>query len=98
MSKVAGGRLLGRCHAALGEDTLSVVALDAALEAARTGGFLLSEALCVKEKALLGRAAACTGGGSRPHWEEQMGKRRLSEVMGRMIGSKALLEKLLLHG
>ena len=79
------GRLLGRCHAALGEHSLSLSALDAALEVAKAAELLYSEALTVRERAL-------TGNGSGT------GKERLVEVMGRMAGDKQLHEKLLLHG
>ena len=37
------GRLLGRCHAAMNEHTLSVSALEAALDATQTSELLLSE-------------------------------------------------------
>ena len=53
-SKARAGRLLGRCHAARGEHALSVSALNSALEAAKTGELLLSEALVMREKSRLG--------------------------------------------
>ena len=41
--KTRTGRLLGRCHAALGDHSLSAAALDASLATAKTGQLLLSE-------------------------------------------------------
>ena len=40
--KARASRLLGRCHAALGDHTLSCAALDAAVEGTRTGELLVS--------------------------------------------------------
>ena len=40
-SVTRAGRLLGRCHAALGEDALAVAALDASLAGAKTGELLV---------------------------------------------------------
>ena len=93
------GRLLGRCHAALGEHTLSVAALDAALQLAKTGELMYSEALTVRERAQAGKAAAAAGAsssGSGLHWDEYTGKQQLMEVMGRMQGDTELHEKLLM--
>jgi hypothetical protein len=93
------GRLLGRCHAALGEHTLSIAALDAALQLAKTGELVYSEALNVRERAKAGKAAAAAGAsssGSGLHWDEHTGKQQLVEVMGRMQGDTGLHEKLLL--
>ena len=99
-SKMRAGRLLGRCHAVQGEHTLSVAALDAALQLAKTAEFVYSEALIVRARALLGKGAA--GGGSTSgnglHWDENTGKQRLAEVMGRMQGGQGLHKKLLLEG
>ena len=53
-SKCRSGRVLGRCHAALGQHALSVSALDAALLLAKDGEHLLSEALTVKARAMAG--------------------------------------------
>ena len=81
-----------------GEHDLAIAALDASTEASRAGELLFSESLGVKERALLGRAAASdsSGGGSAsPHWPEHAGKERLLEVMGRMRGEKHLLERFL---
>jgi hypothetical protein len=100
LSKTRAGRLLGRCHAALGEHTLSVAALDAALQLAKTGELMYSEALTVQERAQAGKAAAAAGAssiGSGLHWDEYTGKQQLVEVMGRMQGEKGLHEKLLLQ-
>ena len=89
-SKVRAGRVIGRCHAAMGEHALSVSALDAAIELARRGRFLLSEALAIRDRALAGN-----GGGSRLHWDESTRKQRVEEVMGRMKGPREPLRQLL---
>ena len=91
--------MLGRCHQALGQHMLSAAALDSGMQVATAAELLFSEAMVVRERALLGRAAAAgnaSNGG--PHWAKDVGKQRLSEMMGRMAGDKQLLEKLLLHG
>ena len=91
--------MLGRCHATLGEHTLSVAALDAALQLAKNGELLYSEALSVRELAQAGKAAAAAGAsssGSGLHWDEYTGKQQLMEVMGRMQGDTELHEKLLM--
>ena len=89
-SKARAGRVLGRCHAALGEHALSVSAFDAAIELARRGHFLLSEALVIRDRALAGE-----GGGSRLQWDESTRKQRVEEVMGRMQGPREPLRQLL---
>ena len=99
--KTRAGRLLGRCHAALNEHTLSVAALDAALQLAKTGELLFTEALTVRERVMLGNgtsvgdADATSSSSSSLHWDEDTGKQKLAEVMGRMQGDRGLLEKLL---
>jgi hypothetical protein len=90
-SKVRAGDVLGRCHAALGEHALSVSAFDAAIELAKRGGFLLSEALVIRDRALAGQGA----GKGTLHWDEQKGEQWLTEVMGRMQGPREPLELLL---
>jgi hypothetical protein len=90
-SKVRAGRVIGRCHAVLGEHALSVSAFDAAIELARRGRFLLSEALIIRDRALAGQGA----GGNGLHWDKSTGKQRLVEVMGRMQGPREPLEVLL---
>jgi hypothetical protein len=90
-SKVCAGRVIGRCHAALGENALSVSAFDAAIELARRGRFLLSEALTIRDRALAGQGT----GGDGLHWDELTGKQHLAEVMGRMQGPREPLEVLL---
>ena len=87
--------MIGRCHAALGEHALSVAAFDAAIELAKRGRFLLSEALAIRGRALAGRAGGGAGGGSGLHWDEREGKQQLSEVAGRMQGAREPLERLL---
>jgi hypothetical protein len=99
LSKTRAGRLLGRCHAALNEHTLSVAVLDAALQLAKTGELLFTEALTVRERVMLGNgtsAAGTTSSSSSLHWDEHTGKQQLAEVMGRMQGGHGLLQKLLL--
>jgi hypothetical protein len=90
-SKVRAGNVLGRCHAALGEHALSVSAFDAAIELAKRGRFLLSEALLIRDRVLAGRGA----GMGTLHWDEQKAEQRLAEVMGRMQGGREPLELLL---
>ena len=90
-SKVRAGRVLGRCHAALGEHALSVSAFDAAIQLASAGRFLLSEALAIRDRARAGQNV----GGSRVHWNERTGKQRVGEMMGRMQGPREPLERLL---
>jgi hypothetical protein len=90
-SKVRAGRVLGRCHAALGEHALSVSAFDAAIQLASAGRFLLSEALAIRDRARAGQET----GGSRLHWDERMGKHRRAEMMERMQGPREPLERLL---
>jgi hypothetical protein len=91
-SKVQAGRVLGRCHAALGQHMLSVSAFDAAIDLARSRKLLLSEALSVRGRAASGKNGT---GGNGLHWDEEMGKQRLSEVMGRMQGPREALERAL---
>jgi hypothetical protein len=90
-SKVRAGNVLGRCHVALGEHALSVSAFDAAIELAKRGRFLLSEALLIRDRALAGQGA----GKGTIHWGEQKGEQRLAEVMGRMQGIREPIEVLL---
>ena len=71
---------MGRGHAALGEHSVSVAALDAASDLAKVGRFLLSECLCARARALVGREAGGVGG----HWSQDAGHQRLSEVLARM--------------
>jgi hypothetical protein len=92
-SKVRAGRVLGRCHAALGQHMLSLSAFDAAIDLAQSRKLLLSEALAVRGRASAGRNWAS---GSELHWDESTGKQRLAEVMGRMQGPREVLERALL--
>jgi hypothetical protein len=93
VSKVRAGRVLGRCHAALGQHMLSVSAFDAAIELAHSRKMLLSEALSVRGRAAEGANGA---GGSGLHWDAEMGKQRLAELMGRMQGPREALGRVLL--
>jgi hypothetical protein len=91
-SKVRAGRVLGRCHAALGQHMLSVSAFDVTIDLAKSGKLLLSEALSVRARAAAGRNGA---GDHGLHWDEETGRQRLAEVMGRMQGPREALERVL---
>jgi hypothetical protein len=91
-SKVRAGRVLGRCHAALGQHMLSVSAFDAAIDLARSGKLLCSEALSVRGRAATGKSGT---GDSGLHWDDETGRQRLAEVMGRMQGPREALERAL---
>jgi hypothetical protein len=91
-TKVRAGRVLGRCHAALGQHMLSVSAFDAAVDLARSRKLLLSEALSVRGRAAAGKSEA---GNIGLHWDVEMGRQRLAEVMGRMQGPREALERAL---
>jgi hypothetical protein len=91
-AKVRAGRVLGRCHAVLGQHMLSVSAFDAAIGLARSGKLLLSEALSVRGWAAAGGNGA---GDNGLHWGEETGKQRLSEVVGRMQGPREVLERVM---
>jgi hypothetical protein len=91
-AKVRAGRVLGRCHAVLGQHMLSVSAFDAAIDLARSRKLLLSEALSVRGRAAAGKHGA---GGSSLYWDEDTGRQRLAEVMGRMQGPREALERAL---
>jgi hypothetical protein len=93
VSKIRAGRVLGRCHAALGQHTLSVSAFDSAIGLAQSRKLLLSAALSVRGRAVAGRNGA---GGGGLHWEKEMGKQRLAEVIDRMQGPREALERVLL--
>ena len=97
-SKARAGRVAGRCHAALGQLSLSAAALDAALELARGGEHILSEALAVRARARVGEltraAAGDRGDSSSVQWSAAEARRRMEEVMGRMQGDQALHERL----
>ena len=86
----------------MNEHTLSVSALEAALDATQTSELLLSEvserSMHVRftssphsrlHQALTVRERGRVGkasGGIAPHWGEETSKQRLAEVMGRMDG------------
>jgi hypothetical protein len=71
---------------------LSVSAFDAAIDLARSRKLLLSEALSVRGLAAAGRNGASDSG---LHWDEETGRQRLAEVMGRMQGPREALERAL---
>ena len=87
--------MLGRCHAALGQNKLSAAAFDASIELTRTGRLLMSEALGVRGRWLAGRRAGAAGGIGQ--WDEATGRARLAEVVGRMgaVEGRAALEQAL---
>ena len=93
-ARCRAARLLGRCHAALGDHQLSASVLDAAIEGAKVGELLFNEAMTVRARALVGATTMGTG----PHWDTATAHKRLNEVMGRMDCDRPLLEKLLQHG
>merc|ERR1712216_431108 len=79
-SRVRAGCLLGRCYRALGQFELSFAAFDSAMVLAKAGGWLLSEAVVVRERAMTGRMVGSAG----PHCDETESKQRLAEVVYRM--------------
>ena len=94
-SKARAGRVLGRVHAKRGQHSLSAAALDAAIELARDGQYVMQEALGVSGRAAAGLAA----GGAGVHWTDYTGKQRLAEVARRMQGDAgALVEALAAEG
>jgi hypothetical protein len=76
-----------------------VSAFDAAIELAKRGRFLLSEALSIRGRMLAGQESqdGGSGSGSGLHWDEREGGQRLTEMMGRMQGPREPLEQLLAH-
>ena len=78
---IRAGRVLCRCHAALGEQEYSVAALEAALDAARAGQLVFSESLCVRSRALVGKAASAHNASGSAHWSEAQGRQRVLEVV-----------------
>jgi hypothetical protein len=78
-----------------------VSAFDAAIELAKRGRFLLSEALSIRGRVLAGQESqgggSGSGSGSGLHWDEHERKQRLAEMMGRMQGPREPLERLLTH-
>jgi hypothetical protein len=74
-----------------------VSAFDAAIELAKRGRFLLSEALLIRGRVIAGHESQGGGSGSGLHWDEREGGQRLAEMMGRMQGPREPLEQLLLH-
>ena len=68
------------------------------MQMSQAAELIYSEALTVRQKALLSKAATDSGTSTTQHWSERACKQSLLDVMGRMTGDPALLEKLLLHG
>ena len=79
-SKLQAGRVLGRCHAAMGERVLSIAAFESSIELSQLRHSLLSEALAVRGCVLATKAADGSG------HEHTAWKQRLAEVQGRMQG------------
>jgi hypothetical protein len=71
---------------------LSVSAFDAAIDLARSGKLLPSEALSVRGRAAAGKREV---GGGGLHWDEEVGRPRLAKMMGRMQGPREALERAL---
>jgi hypothetical protein len=94
-SKIRAGRVLGRCHAALGSHLLSMAAFDAAIVLAKSRKLLLSEVLAIRGRAMAD-AATSSGQGSASQWDKSMGNERLAEVIERMQGPREVLNKLFL--
>jgi hypothetical protein len=73
---------------------LSVTVFDAAIDLAKSGKLLLSEALAVRGRALVaGQQGVGGGAGSGLHWDEESGRQRLAEVLSRMQGPREALER-----
>ena len=85
-SRSRAGRVLARCHVALGQESLSIAAFDAAAALSKSAGFKLSETLSIRERVKQGKVGGAT------HWE--VGRRQLDEVVKRMKGPPALMERL----
>ena len=65
----------------MGQPSLAYAAFDSALQLAKEGQYLWSEALAVRARTVAGKRA----GGAGPHdWGKYAGLERLSEVQGRM--------------
>ena len=79
-SKIQAGEVLGRCHAKLGQHSLSTAAFDAALELAREGRYVWSEMATARARAQAGRDANGVG----EHWSVYEGRERMAAVAGRM--------------
>ena len=81
-SKIRSGMLLGRGHRALGQHSLAVSALDAALGLTKVGGwtYLLLSFLVIRERAAAGIAAD----GKAPHWSRYVGEQQLTEAVERL--------------
>eukprot|EP00935_MAST-01C_sp_MAST-1C-sp1_P000286 g286.t1 len=88
-SKARAGRVLGRCHAALEESTLSEAAFESALALAKSRRLLLTEALTVRAWAQAAAAAGC---------DSAKRQQRLGDMLQRLSGDEALREALLAGG
>ena len=87
-SRIHAGLVLGRCHAKLGQHSLSVAALESATQLADEGRYLVSSVMSVRARAATGMEAGGAGAAAG-HWSEATGKQRLAEAVGRMVGGGA---------
>ena len=78
-SRIRAGKVLGRCHTAMGQHGLAVAAVDAALDLAKMG-FQLEAALVAQERVVAGEAA----GGEGPHWDQRVSREQVAEAVGRL--------------
>ena len=99
ISKARAGRVLGRCHAAQGQHALSASSLDAVLQLASTGRWLMETVQTLRAQVVAGRAA---GSASRALGAggEEAGRERLAAAVARLqLGGEeaqaAVLEQLL---
>ena len=92
-SRIHAGLVLGRCHAKLGQHSLSVAAFESASSLAEEGRYLVSAVMAVRARAVAGREAGGSGSAGGPaaggHWSEAAGKQRVAEAVGRMVGGGA---------
>ena len=91
-SRIHAGLVLGRCHAKLGQHSLSVAAFESASQLAEQGRYLVSGVLAARARAVAGReaggdtGAGAAGGGQ---WSEAVGRQRVAEAVERMVGGGA---------
>ena len=86
-SRIHAGLVLGRCHAKLGQHSLSVSAFEAASRLAEEGRYLLSSVLTARARAVAGKkVSGAAGAAAGGHWSEAEGRQRLAEAVERMAG------------
>ena len=87
-SHIHAGLVLGRCHAKLGQHSLSVAAFESSTQLAEEGRYLLSSVMSVRARAATGIEAGSAGAGAAAgHWSEATGKQRLADAVERMVGT-----------